>query len=306
MNDTPQSPAQSSNVSVDNNTSATTNLQQPELKVRSSSLLKRLLVFLTETEPSVSWIGGLIALIGVGLVVMNQIDTKVKEVFLDKLGPYENLQAGKALIDDFEYDAAIPDLEIAFKKLGIRFSQENVRSERYYPIVDYYLYAIINSRYPALHQHRFKEILKLEEDNKISFNSWHFHQFAWYYFRTGSLEKANEYFLKAINNFKVQGDPNSAADSYWGLSLVDLCKGNLDSAMKNYEEAYQIKSFYSPESVLRTIKLMEKDYWYEKIIDQYDIEKYLPEFSKKIQAVKPQGEVIRGSNPEGYGSGLGK
>jgi tetratricopeptide (TPR) repeat protein len=289
-------------------TGLSTNSQSSEERLYSKTNRGRVFSLFGKFEPLATVVSLIISGV-IGFFGASQsIDTKIKEAFTDKLGPYENLQAGKALVDDFEYDAAIADLEKAFKKLGARFSQDDVNSQKYYPIVDYYLSAIVNSSDPSSNKHHFEEILKIGDGNKFSFNAWHFQQFGSYYMRIGDLEKAEKNFNEAISGYGVKGLPVWAADAHWGLALVHLCKGEMDLALENYEEAYKIKSFYAPESVLRTIDLerMKNDNWYKPLIHHYHIEKRLPEFANRIRKVNHSGEVISGSDPEGLSTGFGK
>ncbi|MDB9451630.1 tetratricopeptide repeat protein [Dolichospermum circinale] len=307
MSNTPQKPTSNIQTSPTSNTNPVDiDSNQKLSQSRAFIFLLKIKKILDKTEPSLSLIVNFVALLSVFTAGFFYIDTKVNKAVLDKFTPYENLQVGKALLDTFAYDEAIPDLEIAFKKLGNRFATDEITNGKYYLILDYYLYAIVNSTDPLSHKRRFQELLKIEKENKIAFRAWHYHQLAWYYFRTGSIEEAKINFNVAIKNYRVERKIGGTADSFWGLTLVDLCKGDLDSAEKNYKEAYIQNTSYAPESVLRTINIIPTEGWYETLIVLYDIEKHLPKFAERVRKVKPMGSVIRGSDTEGYGHGFGK
>lgn len=213
-------------------------LSQPE----TYNVLKKLKIFFLKTDTSLSLIVNFLTLSSLFIGGYLYIDKKVNQTFLDKFSPYENLQVGKALIDDSEYDEAIPDLEKAFKKLGDRFAKDEVLSGKYYLIMDYYLYAIVNSKAPYLYERRFKELLKLEKENKISFRAWHYHQLAWYYFRTGAIKEAKINFQKAIERYKAEEDPESSADQN-----AQIAWGSPQCTSLYFESAYApcINNFYT-------------------------------------------------------------
>ncbi len=147
--------------------------------------------------------------------------------------------------------------------------------------------------------------MKIGKENKISFTAWHYHQFAWYYLRTGFIKEAETNFLLSLDKYKSYGSLSTASDTFWGLTLLYLCKGDLNSALKNYNEASTRSSSYSYESVLTTINHINDEPWYDKLIDLYDIESHLPKFKAQIQKVKSSGTIIRGSDAK-YGTGYSK
>lgn len=256
---------------------------------------KRLKTFVDETEASVSWIAGLITMAGLFVFLINYINAATNRIVSEKVSPYEKLLSGQALVAEAIYDDAIPDLEVAFNQLDKKFSRENITGGRYYQIIDSYLLAMVNSESPELHEHRFKKILKLQEENKFSFLAWHHLQIGWYYFRTGHLEKASKNFLAALDKYKGTQNPSGQSNSYWALALVAICEGDLIQAKENYQSAYSLSEYYSPDSVLRTIKFFDSDSWYRPLIDYYDIEEHLPGFAEMVQATERFGGVIRGS-----------
>jgi len=295
MNTSPENPASTTESATATNGESGLPSDTKHTNQNTLGFLGRLKIFLDETEASVSWIVGFITLAGSVLFLINYVDRATNRIVSEKISPYERLLSGQILVREEIYDDAIPDLEVAFKQLGKKFSEEDVTGGRYYQIIDSYLLAMVNSKSPELHEYRFREILKLQEENNVSFLGWHYLQIGWYYFRIGHLQKAQENFSTALEKYKGAQNPYGQANSYWGLTLTSLCQGDLDQTRTNYQSAYALSSYYSPENTLRTIEFMDSDAWYIPLISFYDIEDYLSEFAEIVQETEEIGGVIRGS-----------
>jgi tetratricopeptide (TPR) repeat protein len=198
-----------------------------------------------------------------------------------RIAPYENYLNGAALVTDGEYDRAVPELEKAFNMLGKRFDERDSSGENWYPIVDNYLMAIVNSEDPSDHSHRFNKLIRLTDD-KFSLNAWQRNQIGWYFLRTGELTKAREHFSKATDMYRVENRYNTASYSYWALALVDLAEGNIESAVGNVQEASKRNSqVFSLEIVITDVKSMREEVWYQRLIN-------LPTFLQRLEQLKSQ------------------
>lgn len=236
--------------------------------------------FLNETEPSVSWLVGFLGLLGILWIGVVYVDQRIDKVFENKISPYQSLLKGITLSNSREYEKAISPLRNSFQA----FIEEgsNDENDDLYPVINYYLEALANTNSPEDYKSNFNEILRLEESNRIIFDGWRYHQIGWYYFRVGDLEKAEESFNQAIQNYTLKGYYASSSDSFWALALVHLSKGELEEAVSNYEEARTRSYYYNSKSMITELQNAERSSWYRRLIDLYPIEESIPSFISEL------------------------
>lgn len=260
---------------------------EEDKKSRRNGFFQRARNVINQTETSVSWIAGLVGLIGTFWLATGYVDRKIDQQFSQKIGPYEDVLQGMTLVNASEYDSAIPELESAFQAF-INTTEKTPQTSSYdvAALVTIYLEALANATSPEDHTTKFERILEIEEENKIAFKPWNYHEIGWVYLRTGNLEEAQQAFRSAVQGYSIKEYFPQAAGSYWALTLVELCQGDVEGAMSNYEEARMRDFSYSLESTLNIIETMEEDSWYRRLITSYDMEEYLPEFSTRLQEME--------------------
>jgi tetratricopeptide (TPR) repeat protein len=222
-------------------------------------------------------------------------ESTLSERVEQRIAPYEYFLNGSALVQDGEYDRAIPELERAFTLLGRSFDQRSSSGENWYPVVDNYLQAITNSEDPSDHTHRFNRLMRLVTDDKISLTAWQRHLIGWYYLRTGDVQKARESLSKALESYRVEQKYNTSSDTYWTLALTDLAEGNVESAINNITEAGRRNNrLYDLETVISDVKSMREESWSQRLIRLYPkFDSSLPAFLQQLEQLKSQRDTTQ-------------
>lgn len=202
-----------------------------------------------------------------GLAWLNsRINSRIDQAVTERVEPYEHFLLGMGAVNDEEYDRAIPDFDKAFDALEKRGGPK----EELVPLIDYYLYAIVNSEHPAKHSSQFNKIKQTIDNHSISPDAYCFHQIGWYYLRTGEMEKAREQFLRARDKYAEEERYRASADTYWALGMIALADGDVDAAVKMAQEAasknptqYALKTLVQDEGAKR------EDNWYKVLMRLY-------------------------------------
>src|SRR2546423_6691424 len=91
--------------------------------------------------------GLVITLVSAFLGGLAWLNSRIDNSVTERIEPYEHFLLGLGAVHDEEYDRAIPDLDKAFDALEKRGGAK----EQLVPLIDFYLYAIVNSEHPAKH-----------------------------------------------------------------------------------------------------------------------------------------------------------
>lgn len=202
------------------------------------------------------------ALFGIYVWLGARIDSTVKT----RIEPYEHFLLGLGAVHDEEYDRAVPELDKAFDALQERGDAK----EQLVPLIDYYLYAVVNSKHPADYSSRFNKVKKVIDEHAISPDAFCFHQLGWYYLRTGELEQARPQFLRAKDKYAEEDRPRAAADTYWALALIELADGKTEAAVENAREASRKNPVkYDLKQLVQDQGAMREDNWYQVLMRLY-------------------------------------
>lgn len=245
--------------------------------------IPNLIPFFDRTEPSISWIGNMVALAVFFAGVVKFVDIRINQVFDQKITPYQELIRGMTLVESEDHDKSIVYLEKAFRALTKDLKEHEPIEDYHSPVVDYYLEAIANSSKPKNHIPRFKQILKLEEEGKYAFSGWHYNEIGWIHLRTGKLDEARQRFQQAVEEHEDDQFFTEAGHSYWALTLTSLCVGDIETALSYYEEARRRSYIYSPDVILIDLRYMDESDWYSLLVRRYDIEEAVDAFIKRIE-----------------------
>lgn len=208
----------------------------------------------------------ILGLAGAVITAFLWLGARVDKTVTARIEPYEHFLLGLGAEHDEEYDRAVPEFDKAFDALSKRGDSQ----EQLVPIIDYYLYAIVNSRHPADYSSRFNKVKKVIDDHAISPDAFCFHQLGWYYLRTGELESARPLFARAKDKYAEEQRERASADTYWALALIDLADGKVDDAVgKAREAALKNPVKYDLRQMARDQGAMKLDPWYQVLMRLY-------------------------------------
>jgi tetratricopeptide (TPR) repeat protein len=212
------------------------------------------------------------------------LGARVDKAVTARIEPYEHLLLGMGAEHDEEYDRAVQEFEKAFDALSKRGDSQ----EQLVPVIDYYLYAIVNSRHPADYSNKFNKVKRLIDEHAVSPDAFCFHQLGWYYLRTGELENARPLFARAKDKYAEEQRQRASADTYWALALIDLADGKVDEAVgKAREAALKNPVKYDLKQMARDQGAMKIDPWYQVLMRLYpEIDKSWSTFFARLEAAK--------------------
>jgi tetratricopeptide (TPR) repeat protein len=227
----------------------------------------------------------IVAVVGALVAGYFWLDARVKNEVAERVEPYERLLNGIALVQDESEDFAVTEFRLALDTL----EEQGIDEERLHALINFYLYAVVNSTFPKEFSPDFKRA-KDYIGGKIPKYAWHLHQLAWWELRTGDLTKAESQFKVAIPEFNEEYDYRGASYPYWGLTLVYLARGELDNSI----EQFVLASESNPQEFnildfIRDIKALRKEEWFDSLERKYPkITATLPEF---IQGLSKRNDL---------------
>lgn len=251
---------------------------------KAETLLAGFSDFLNITEPATALLLSLISIIAGIIGGYFWLESRINLAVAKRTEPYEDFLKGMILVNDQEYDKSIPYLRKSFQTLGERFSREDpYTNSNIYPVVDFYLEAIVNTENPYEYDGDFKKISKILEED-LSQNAWQHQQIAWYHFRTNELDQAEKDFLTSSDKYAADDVFYAAGNSYWALSLISLAKDEIDEAINFYAEAANRDYGLTYESTSVTLNGMNEDWFFREIWRQNsNIEKNKADFLKAVK-----------------------
>jgi tetratricopeptide (TPR) repeat protein len=231
---------------------------------KTSTLLQGLSDFLNISEPAAAFLLSLGAILAGIIGGYFWFESRISLAVEKRVEPYEDFLKGMILVHDQEYDRSVPHFRKSLQTLGARFAQEDpYNNSNVYPIVDYYLEAIVNSENPHEYEGDFDKIKKLFEEN-FSRTAWQHQQMGWYHFRTNNLEEAEANFKLAIEKYAADDVYYASGNSYWALSLIYLANENLAKAAEFYSGSLD-REGRTYESTAATLNGMSEDWFFKEV-----------------------------------------
>jgi tetratricopeptide (TPR) repeat protein len=183
----------------------------------------------------IKWIGiftGVVGFVTAIYGVFFWVDIRISNVVQEKIEPYEHLLNAKRLVDDKKYDEAIHEFEDAFDK----FDPNKLPEPMLAALIEPYLFSIANAPNPTEHHPDFEKIFPYIKKG-IPLYGWHYHQLGLYFLRTNRLKEAENYLSQAREKYYESENDELLADIFWVLSMLSLCKGDLEKAILYTDKA---------------------------------------------------------------------
>lgn len=207
-------------------------------------------------------------LAGVGLAIAwleSSVNTRIEK----RVMPFESYMQGVSFVVNEDFDRAIPLLEKAYSEIGGTLDYKTTLAEERYPIIEHYLTAIANSENPEDHLHRMNEITQ-QETTKVTLNPWANMHAGWFYLRVGEPAKARQRLQKSIIGFNMKKVYMESAFCYYGLMLLDLADGNVESAYANAQKASSRSSRKFGLSIMKSdLQAFPNEGWFQKLAIRY-------------------------------------
>lgn len=173
--------------------------------------------------------GGIVsAYIYLNSVVISRVDESFR--------PYDHYLAANVLFTNGDPNGCLRQIVPAIEQLNKDFKSSPIASASY----DLMLACARDSSSPEDYKNLIKIFERRLDAGELPESAFHQGALAWYYLQTGDKDRAEGLFKNAISAFSAEGNKVEVAYSCWGLTLIELLRGDAKDAWNQYSEAAKL------------------------------------------------------------------